>query len=149
MKLLKTGKITDNDTYPKIMVRDNTKHVQHEVNVSRIDEERLYCLQKRGIHKSQAMSFCVNRFINELIQEFPLEDSVELKRLIHFEPTGKVDRIRRQKGKISMTNKEIHGATFLDFYKECYHALDSAWEGSRPAKYALALLSLPNQLQFT
>jgi Fe-S cluster assembly protein SufB len=78
-----------NDTYPKITVHGSKNHVQHEASVSKIDEERLYYLQQRGIDKSQATSLCVNGFVNELIQEFPLEYSVELKRLIDFELTGK------------------------------------------------------------
>jgi hypothetical protein len=38
-----------------------------------------------------SLVFCVNEFVNELIQEFPLEYSVELKSLIDFEmnPTNK------------------------------------------------------------
>ncbi|MDR2628518.1 MAG: Fe-S cluster assembly protein SufB [Puniceicoccales bacterium] len=73
------------DTYPKITVHGNKNNIQHEASVSKIDEERLYYLQQRGISKGQATSLCVNGFVNELIQEFPLEYSVELKRLIDFE----------------------------------------------------------------
>ncbi|MDR2812231.1 MAG: Fe-S cluster assembly protein SufB [Puniceicoccales bacterium] len=73
------------DTYPKITVHGDKNNVQHEASVSKIDEERLYYLQQRGISQSQATSLCVNGFVNELIQEFPIEYSVELKRLIDLE----------------------------------------------------------------
>jgi Fe-S cluster assembly protein SufB len=77
------------DTYPKITVHGNKNNVRHEASVSKIDEERLYYLQQRGISRGQAMSLCVNGFVNELIQEFPIEYGVELKRLIDLEITGK------------------------------------------------------------
>jgi Fe-S cluster assembly protein SufB len=73
------------DTYPKITVHGNKNNIQHEVSVSTIDEERLYCLQQRGISKGQAISLYVTGFINELSREFPLEYSLELKLLIDFE----------------------------------------------------------------
>ncbi|MDR1366536.1 MAG: Fe-S cluster assembly protein SufB [Puniceicoccales bacterium] len=77
------------DTYPKITVYGNQNKVQHEASVSKIDEERLYYLQQRGIAQGQAISLCVNGFVNELIQEFPIEYSVELKRLIDLEMNPK------------------------------------------------------------
>ncbi|MDR2200896.1 MAG: Fe-S cluster assembly protein SufB [Puniceicoccales bacterium] len=73
------------DTYPKIDIHGAGHHIQHEAKVSKIDEERLLYLQQRGIDPWQATSLCVNGFVNELIREFPLEYSVELKRLIDFE----------------------------------------------------------------
>ena len=36
------------------------------------------------------MSMCVNGFVNDLIREFPMEYSVELKRLIDMEMEGSV-----------------------------------------------------------
>jgi Fe-S cluster assembly protein SufB len=79
------------DTYPKITVHGHKNSVRHEASVSKIDGERLYYLQQRGISQSQATSLCVNGFVNELIQEFPLEYSVELKRLIDFEINPKCE----------------------------------------------------------
>jgi Fe-S cluster assembly protein SufB len=73
------------DTHPKITVYGDKNRVQHEASVAKIDEERLYYLQQRGMSEIQATSLCVNGFVNELIQEFPLEYSVELRRLIDLE----------------------------------------------------------------
>jgi Fe-S cluster assembly protein SufB len=36
------------------------------------------------------MSLSVNGFVNELVRQFPMEYSVELKRLIDFEMEGSV-----------------------------------------------------------
>jgi Fe-S cluster assembly protein SufB len=81
--------LSRSDTYPKIIVNGSRNNVQHEASVSKIDEERLFYLQQRGIDKDQATSLCVNGFVNDLIREFPLEYSVELKRLIDLEMNPK------------------------------------------------------------
>lgn len=73
------------DTYPAITVRGNRHVVQHEASVSQVSEEMLFYMQQRGIGKAAAMSLAVNGFINDLVQEFPMEYSVELRRLIDLE----------------------------------------------------------------
>lgn len=73
------------DTYPAITVRGNRNVVQHEASVSQVSEEMLFYMQQRGIGKAAAMSLAVNGFINDLVQEFPMEYSVELRRLIDLE----------------------------------------------------------------
>ena len=40
--------------------------------------------------ETEAMSLSVNGFVNDLIKEFPMEYSVELKRLIELEMEGSV-----------------------------------------------------------
>lgn len=73
------------DTYPAISVHGNDSAVQHEASVSQVDEEMLFYLQQRGLTRAQAMSLAVNGFINDLVKEFPMEYSVELRRLIDLE----------------------------------------------------------------
>ena len=65
-------------------------HPQHEASVSQVSEEMLFYMQQRGISEAQAMSLAVNGFINDLVREFPMEYSVELKRLIDLEMEGSV-----------------------------------------------------------
>ena len=43
-----------------------------------------------GLTEAQAMSLAVNGFINDLARQFPMEYSVELKRLIDLEMEGSV-----------------------------------------------------------
>jgi Fe-S cluster assembly protein SufB len=50
----------------------------------------LFYMQQRGLSETQAMSLAVNGFINDLVEEFPMEYSVELKRLIDLEMEGSV-----------------------------------------------------------
>lgn len=73
------------DTYPAITVNGNAAAVQHEASVSQVDEEMLFYMQQRGLNRAQAMSLAVNGFINDLVKEFPMEYSVELRRLIDLE----------------------------------------------------------------
>ena len=78
------------DTYPAITVRGNQHVTQHEASVSQVSQEMLFYLQQRGISEAAAMSLAVNGFINDLVSEFPMEYSVELKRLIELEMEGSV-----------------------------------------------------------
>lgn len=78
------------DTYPAITIQGKEHIAQHEASVSQVSEEMLFYMQQRGIPEAQAMSLAVNGFINELANEFPMEYSVELKRLIELEMEGSV-----------------------------------------------------------
>lgn len=77
-------------TLPYVEVSGDTQNVCHEASVSSLDEEKLFYLQQRGLKRSDAMSLSVNGFVNDLVQSFPLEYSVELKRLIDMEVTNAV-----------------------------------------------------------
>src|SRR3954466_15028307 len=78
------------DTYPAITVRGDRNSVQHEASVSKVNEEMIFYMQQRGLTEGQAMSLAVNGFINDLARQFPMEYSVELKRLIDLEMEGSV-----------------------------------------------------------
>ncbi len=78
------------DTYPAITVRGNGNSVQHEASVSQVSAEQIFYLQQRGLTEAQAMSLSVNGFVNDLVRQFPMEYSVELKRLIDLEMEGSV-----------------------------------------------------------
>jgi Fe-S cluster assembly protein SufB len=78
------------DTYPAITVRGNQNSVQHEASVSKVSSDQIFYMQQRGLSEAEAMSLSVNGFINDLTREFPMEYSVELKRLIELEMEGSV-----------------------------------------------------------
>ena len=78
------------DTYPAITVQGEDHSVQHEASVSKVSAEQIFYMQQRGLSEADAMSMCVNGFVNDLIREFPMEYSVELKRLIDMEMEGSV-----------------------------------------------------------
>lgn len=78
------------DTYPAITVRGQGNSVQHEASVSKVSAEQIFYMQQRGLTEAQAMSLSVNGFVNDLVAQFPMEYSVELKRLIDLEMEGSV-----------------------------------------------------------
>jgi len=78
------------DTYPAISVRGDSNAVQHEASVTQISAEQIFYMQQRGLSEGQAMSLSVNGFVNDLVRQFPMEYSVELKRLIDMEMEGSV-----------------------------------------------------------
>lgn len=78
------------DTYPAITVRGNASSTQHEASVSKVSDEQIFYMRQRGLSETEAMSLSVNGFVNELVQQFPMEYSVELKRLIDLEMEGGV-----------------------------------------------------------
>jgi Fe-S cluster assembly protein SufB len=78
------------DTYPAITVRGQDHAVQHEASVSKVSEDMIFYMQSRGLSEAQAMSLAVNGFVNDLVRQFPMEYSVELKRLIDLEMEGSV-----------------------------------------------------------
>jgi Fe-S cluster assembly protein SufB len=78
------------DTYPAISVRGNQHSTQHEASVSQVSADQIFYLMQRGLTEAEAMSLSVNGFINDLVKEFPMEYSVELKRLIDLEMEGSV-----------------------------------------------------------
>jgi Fe-S cluster assembly protein SufB len=78
------------DTYPAITVRGSQNAVQHEASVSQVSAQQIFYMQQRGLTEAQAMSLSVNGFVNDLVREFPMEYSVELKRLIDLEMEGSV-----------------------------------------------------------
>jgi Fe-S cluster assembly protein SufB len=78
------------DTYPAIVVRGSENSVQHEASVSKVSTEQIFYMRQRGLSEGQAMSLSVNGFVNDLVSQFPMEYSVELKRLIDLEMEGSV-----------------------------------------------------------
>src|SRR6478609_6300013 len=78
------------DTYPAITVRGTGNAVQHEASVSQVSSDQIFYMQQRGLSEAQAMSLSVNGFVNDLVRQFPMEYSVELKRLIELEMEGSV-----------------------------------------------------------
>ena len=78
------------DTYPAITTRGEFNTVQHEASVSKVSAEQIFYMMQRGLSEGEAMSLAVNGFVNDLLKAFPMEYSVELKRLIDMEMEGSV-----------------------------------------------------------
>ena len=78
------------DTYPAIICSGHNNSVQHEASVSKLSEEQIFYMRQRGLSENEAVSLSVNGFVNDLVQEFPMAYSVELKRLIELQMEGAV-----------------------------------------------------------
>lgn len=78
------------DTYPAIVCSGEDNFVQHEASVSKLGDEQIFYMRQRGLSEQEAMSLAVNGFVNDLVRRFPMEYSVELKRLIELEMEGSV-----------------------------------------------------------
>lgn len=78
------------DTYPTMTIDRNDAVVEHEATVEKVGEEKIFSLESRGVPRSDAEGLLVNGFIEPISKEIPLEYSIELNRLIHFEMTKKV-----------------------------------------------------------
>jgi Fe-S cluster assembly protein SufB len=78
------------DTYPAIQVRGRDNIAQHEASVSRLDEEQIFYMRQRGLSEAMARSLSVNGFISDLVQRFPLQYSLEIRKLIDLEMSGSV-----------------------------------------------------------
>jgi len=84
------NKTSKTETYPAINIRGNQNATQHEASVTKISAEQIFYMQQRGLSEAAAMSLAVNGFVNDLVRQFPMEYSVELKRLIDLEMEGSV-----------------------------------------------------------
>lgn len=82
--------VSRTDTYPAITVQGDDNSVQHEASVSKVSAEQIFYMQQRGLSEAEAMSLAVNGFVNDLVRQFPMEYSVELKRLIDLQMEGSV-----------------------------------------------------------
>ena len=78
------------DTFPSIKVENSHSKVGHEASVYKIDAEKLFYLQSRGLSEEEAKSLIVAGFIEPIIKELPMEYALELNTLIKLEMEGSV-----------------------------------------------------------
>jgi Fe-S cluster assembly protein SufB len=78
------------DTYPAITVRGNRTPPSTRPASPRSAPRRSSTCSSAASMKARPCRLAVNGFINDLVREFPMEYSVELKRLIDLEMEGSV-----------------------------------------------------------
>jgi len=78
------------DTYPYIEVEDETASLGHEATVSKVGEDQLFYLMRRGLSEVEATAMIVNGFIEPITRELPMEYAVELNRLVELQMEGSV-----------------------------------------------------------
>ncbi len=73
------------NTVPTIDIQASKTDVGHEATVGKIDQEKLFYLQSRGLTEAEALKLVVSGFVEPVMKELPLEYAVELNRLIELE----------------------------------------------------------------
>jgi len=75
-------KESKSDTIPTNIVSNKTSYLEHEATVSKIEEDKLFYLESRGIDEDKAKELIVLGFVNAFREELPMEYAVELNRLL-------------------------------------------------------------------
>ena len=78
------------DTYPYLKIENKTAKIGHEASVYKIDSQKLFYLQSRGLSEEDAKALIVSGFIEPIVKELPMEYAVELNALIKLEMEGSV-----------------------------------------------------------
>lgn len=73
------------ETYPALVIEEESSQAYHEAKTGKIAEEQLFYLMSRGLTEKKATSLIVNGFLEPVVAKFPLEYAVELNRLIDLE----------------------------------------------------------------
>ena len=78
------------DTYPVNRIMTNQVRLEHEATVSRVGEAQLEFLKAMGLEEKEARNMIVRGFVEEVVNELPMEYAVELNRLVKLEMEGSV-----------------------------------------------------------
>jgi Fe-S cluster assembly protein SufB len=78
------------DTYPTMDIKARDVQIGHEATVSKIGEEQLFYLNRRGLSTEEATTMVVSGFIEPLVKELPMEYAVEMNKLVQLQMTGSV-----------------------------------------------------------
>ncbi len=82
--------ISKSDTYPYTENNEETAMTTHEAYVGKINENQIYYLMSRGFSEQDATDMIVFGFINEIVNELPLEYAIEFNRLIKMDMRGAI-----------------------------------------------------------
>ena len=77
-------------TFPIIDVQNESSVVEHEATTSKIDEDKLFYCNQRGISTEDAIGLIVNGYAKEVMSKLPMEFAVEAQRLLSVQLSGSV-----------------------------------------------------------
>ncbi|MCA9374990.1 Fe-S cluster assembly protein SufB [Candidatus Dojkabacteria bacterium] len=82
------GLLIDEDSksyaYPYNTVSNDSSTLEHEATVSKISQEKLTYIKSRGISEDEAKQIIVAGYVSPIMNEIPMEYSVEFDRLIEI-----------------------------------------------------------------
>src|SRR6201990_1071414 len=82
--------VSRSDTYPYVDVREDDVEMAHEATVSKVSEDQLFYLMSRGMTEDEAMATIVRGFVEPIARELPMEDALELHRVVELQMEGAV-----------------------------------------------------------
>lgn len=74
--------MSKSDTIPKNINNNNTSNLEHEATIYKINEEKLFYMQARGINVEKAREMLIMGFTSAFKDELPMEYAVELNSII-------------------------------------------------------------------
>jgi len=77
-------------TFPRMDIKNNSAHIEHEATTAKIGEEQMFYCQQRGLSEEEAIGMIVNGFCDEVLKELPMEFAVEAKKLLEVSLEGAV-----------------------------------------------------------
>ena len=77
-------------TYPYIECNNKTAKIEHEATTSKIGEDQLFYCNQRGIKTEKAISLIVNGFCKNVMDNLPMEFTIEAKKLLEISLEGSV-----------------------------------------------------------
>jgi len=85
---LMLDEISQSDTIPAIIVKNDNIDLGHEAKIGRISDEAVYYLMSRGLSEEEARAMLVRGFVEPVSKALPLEYAVEMNNLINLELKG-------------------------------------------------------------
>lgn len=77
-------------TFPVIDVKNSTGTVEHEATTSKVGEEQIFYCNQRGIKTEDAVGLIINGYAREVLNQLPMEFSVEAQKLLQISLEGSV-----------------------------------------------------------
>ncbi len=77
-------------TIPYVETKTGTAQFEHEATTSKISDDQLFYARSRGIGEEEAVALIVSGFVQDVLQQLPMEFAVEAKALISVSLEGSV-----------------------------------------------------------
>ena len=77
-------------TVPYIEAKNSSAVFEHEATTSKISEDMLFYCRQRGMTAEEATALVVNGFVRDVLQQLPMEFTVEAQKLISISLEGSV-----------------------------------------------------------
>ena len=77
-------------TFPYIECKNSSAKIEHEATTSKIGEDQLFYCKQRGISEEKAIGLIVNGYCKEVLNQLPMEFTVEAQKLLTISLEGSV-----------------------------------------------------------